>query len=102
MQTIRNLMWHYVGLVRSETRLIRAIRELDHLRLNIEDFYRKARLSDGLIGLRNAVQTALLVSRAAQRNRTSRGCHFREDAHPFQGGAPPDEGDPLTGTGTPD
>ncbi|HXV76510.1 MAG TPA: L-aspartate oxidase [Candidatus Polarisedimenticolaceae bacterium] len=79
MQTIRTLMWHYVGLVRNEHRLTRAIRELTHLALSIEDFYRRARLTDGLIGLRNAIQVALLVARSAHHNRTSRGCHYRED-----------------------
>ncbi|NIM02204.1 MAG: L-aspartate oxidase [Acidobacteria bacterium] len=79
MQTIRNLMWHYVGLVRSEERLNRATRELVNLRMNIEDFYRRARVTDDLVGLRNSVQTALLVAWAAQRNRASRGCHYRED-----------------------
>jgi L-aspartate oxidase len=82
MQTIRNLMWHYAGLVRSEHRLSRAIRELRHLWLEIEDFYRKTRLSEGLIGLRNSVQAALLVSYAAHRNTANRGCHFREDNLP--------------------
>jgi L-aspartate oxidase len=75
-------MWHYAGLVRNEHRLNRAIRELRHLWLEIEDFYRKSRLSDGLIGLRNSIQAALLVSYAAHRNITSRGCHFREDDFP--------------------
>jgi L-aspartate oxidase len=82
MHSVRNLMWHYVGLVRSEYRLNRAIRDLRQLWLDIEEFYRKTRLSDGLIGLRNSVQTALIVAYAAHRNRTSRGCHFREDSHP--------------------
>lgn len=86
MQTIRNLMWHYAGLVRSEHRLNRAIRELRHLWLEIEDFYRKTRLSDDLIGLRNSIQSALLVTYAAHRNTTSRGCHFWEDD--FTGGIP--------------
>ena len=81
MQTMRNLMWHYVGLVRSEYRLNRAIRDLRQLWLDIEEFYRKTRLSDGLIGLRNSVQTALIVAYAAHRNRVSRGCHYREDEH---------------------
>ncbi len=81
MQSVRNLMWHYVGLVRSEYRLTRAIRDLRQLWLDIEEFYRKTRLNDGLIGLRNSVQTALIVAYAAHRNRVSRGCHYREDSH---------------------
>src|SRR5215203_1197140 len=80
MQTIQNIMWHYVGLVRSGDRLSRAIRELRHLWNEIETFYRTTRLSDGLIGLRNAVEVALIVAQAAQHNRQSRGCHYRQDS----------------------
>ncbi len=91
MQNIRNLMWHYVGLVRSEYRLNRAVRELRQLWLDIEDFYRKTRLSDGLIGLRNSVQAALIVARAAQQNKISRGAHYREDSHQVEQVARPPE-----------
>jgi L-aspartate oxidase len=80
MQTIQNIMWHYVGLVRSGDRLSRAIRELRHLWNEIETFYRTTKLSDGLIGLRNAVEVALIVAQAAQHNRQSRGCHYRQDS----------------------
>jgi L-aspartate oxidase len=80
MQTIQNIMWHYVGLIRSGDRLSRAIRELSHLQNEIETFYRKTKLSDGLIGLRNAVEVALIIARAARHNRQSRGCHYRTDA----------------------
>ena len=80
MQTIQNIMWHYVGLVRSGERLSRAIRELRHLWNEIETFYRTTKLSDGLIGLRNAVEVALIVAQAAQHNRQSRGCHYRQDS----------------------
>jgi len=89
MQTIRNVMWHYVGLVRNAPRLDRAVRELRHLWLNVEGFYRQARLSDGLIGLRNAVQAGLIVARGALRNTTSRGCHFREDSRAARNATPP-------------
>jgi L-aspartate oxidase len=95
METIRNLMWHYVGLVRSSYRLSRAIRELTSLLLNIEDFYRKTRLTDDLIGLRNGVQAALIVARAAHINRTSRGCHYREDSLQTPAGSPPVANDQL-------
>ncbi len=80
MQTIQNIMWHYVGLVRSGDRLSRAIRELRHLQNEIEMFYRRTKLSDGLIGLRNAVEAALIIAQAARHNRQSRGCHYRTDA----------------------
>lgn len=80
MQTIRNIMWHYVGLVRSEHRLTRALRELGHLSSEIEAFYRKTRITDGLIGLRNSAQAALTVARAARTNPRSRGCHYRDDS----------------------
>jgi L-aspartate oxidase len=85
MQTIQNIMWHYVGLVRSGDRLSRAIRELRHLWNEIETFYRRTKLSDGLIGLRNAIEVALIVAQAAQHNRQSRGCHYRRDAVSYEG-----------------
>ena len=80
MQTIQNIMWHYVGLVRNAERLQRATRELRHLWNEIETFYRTTSLSDGLIGLRNAVEVALIVTNAALHNRHSLGCHYREDS----------------------
>ncbi|MDP3450976.1 MAG: hypothetical protein Q8R87_10365, partial [Anaerolineaceae bacterium] len=70
----------YVGLERNSERLARAIRELRHMWSEIETFYRTTRLSDGLIGLRNAVEVSLTIARAALHNRQSRGCHYREDA----------------------
>ena len=90
MQTIQNIMWHYVGLVRNADRLSRAIRELRHLWNEIETFYRTTKLSDGLIGLRNSIEVALIVAQAAQHNRQSRGCHYRQDAVSVEG-----EGDRL-------
>jgi L-aspartate oxidase len=80
METIQNIMWYYAGLVRSADRLSRAIRELRHLWSEIETFYRATKLSDGLIGLRNAVEVALLVAQAARHNRQNRGCHYRQDS----------------------
>ena len=66
--------------LRTADRLSRAIRELRHLWNEIETFYRSTKLSDGLIGLRNAVEVALIVAQAAQHNRQSRGCHYRQDS----------------------
>lgn len=79
-RTIQNTMWLYVGLARSRRRLDRAQRELNHLWVMIDDFYRTAQLNDDLIGLRNMAQAARIVTAAASTNRTSRGSHYREDA----------------------
>ncbi len=78
MSSIKHIMWNYVGLVRTTPRLERALRELNGLETEIEQFYRKTRLSDDLIGLRNAVRTALIVTNAAWQNKRSMGCHYRE------------------------
>lgn len=77
MGTIQQIMWNYVGLMRTTSRLARALRELRHLETEIEEFYRRSVLTDELIGLRNAVRTAVIVSAAAWANKKSMGCHYR-------------------------
>jgi len=79
MSTIQHIMWNYVGLVRNTHRLQRALNELRHLENEIERFYRIAHLSDSLIGLRNAVRAAAIITIAAWKNKTSTGCHYREE-----------------------
>ncbi len=78
MSSIKNMMWNYVGLVRTTDRLNRALRELRNLESEIERFYRSSKLTDGLIGLRNAARTAVIVTMAAWENKQSMGCHYRE------------------------
>ena len=78
LSSIKHSMWNYVGLVRTTNRLSRAIRELRALETETERFYRIARINDGLIGLRNAVRTATIVTMAAWENKESMGCHYRE------------------------
>ncbi len=78
MSSIKHIMWNYVGLVRTTRRLERAVHELHNLRTEIERFYRVTRLTDALIGLRNAVQASIIVTAAAWENKRSMGCHHRE------------------------
>jgi L-aspartate oxidase len=78
LSSIKHIMWNYVGLIRTTPRLARAIRELRALETEIEGFYRISRITDGLIGLRNAVRTATIVTLAAWENKASMGCHHRE------------------------
>jgi L-aspartate oxidase len=75
---LQHMMWNYVGLVRTTNRLDRALRELRYLETEIERFYRVSRVTDELIGLRNAVRSAVIVAAAAWENKSSMGCHYRE------------------------
>ena len=78
MSSIKHVMWNYVGLVRTQRRLNRAIEALRNLEVEIERFYRAAAMTDELVGLRNAVRVALIVTLAAWANPESRGAHYRE------------------------
>lgn len=78
MSVIKNIMWNYTGLIRTTDRLQRAIRELRHLESEIERFYRAVKLTDDIIGLRNAVRAAIIVTISAWENKTSVGCHYRQ------------------------
>jgi len=79
LSLVRQTMWNYAGIVRSDRRLTRARRILLELREEVQSFYSDCRLSPDLIELRNAVQTALLVVHAAKLNPDSKGCHFVVD-----------------------
>lgn len=80
--TIRQTMWNYVGLVRTAKRLTRARHILGSLEAEIEDFYAKAEMSDDIVGLRNGIRAAMVITQAALEARQSRGCHYRADEKP--------------------
>lgn len=73
---IKHTMWNYVGLVRTKPRLHRAQQIFRHLSTEIEDFYRKAKMTKEIIQLRNGVTTAYAITNFAIEDRTSRGCHY--------------------------
>ncbi|MEA1936821.1 MAG: L-aspartate oxidase [Patescibacteria group bacterium] len=73
---VKSIMWNYVGIVRTSERLERAVADLNYLNHRVEKFYRYAQLSQDLLELRNGIQTALIIAKAAKRNNESRGCHY--------------------------
>lgn len=76
MITIQTIMWNYVGIKRSKKRLQRALADLNYLRHRIERFYQRSFLTDEVVELRNSVETAVLIARAALSNTKSLGCHY--------------------------
>jgi len=74
--TLKQTMWNYVGLSRSQNRLARARAMFLELQDEVSRFYKNAKLHDELIGLRNAVEVAFMVLNASSRNKQSVGCFY--------------------------
>ena len=77
-RTIQSTMWNYAGIIRSQSRLLRAQADLNYLSHRIEQFYKSARLTRRIIELRDGVLTASIIVTAALANPVSRGCHYME------------------------
>ena len=76
---IRNTMWNYVGISRTDARLRRAFEDMRDLVRHIHDFYKRTRISRRLVDLFHGSQTAYVITQAAMRNPVSIGCHHRVD-----------------------
>jgi len=80
-ESVRRVMWDLVGIVRTDQRLTVAARRLALLREEIEQDYRRLRLSSDLIELRNIALVGALIVASARRRPESRGLHYNLD-HP--------------------
>jgi L-aspartate oxidase len=79
VEQVREIMWDTAGIIRTEDDLTRGWEALSLMAIEVERVYRRAKLSDELVGLRNMIHCGLLIIEHARRNRQSRGCHFRGD-----------------------
>lgn len=75
--SIRHIMWNYVGICRTGSRLKRAFEELRDLSRHLHDFYKNTPISKPIIDLFHGSQAAYIITQKALLNTKSIGCHYR-------------------------
>jgi len=79
LKELQLIMSDYVGIVRTDVRLERAMKRLDLLFEETEELYRSTKVSPQLCELRNLITVAYLIVKSAQFRKESRGLHYNTD-----------------------
>lgn len=85
LKELQQIMSDYVGIVRNDVRLARAMKRLDLLFEETEALYRSTRVSPQLCELRNLITVGYLIVKGAHFRKESRGLHYNTD-HPEKSG----------------
>jgi L-aspartate oxidase len=76
---IEQIMSYYVGIVRSNLRLKRALDRLEIIYHETENLYQHSTVSQRLCELRNTIQVGYLIIKMARQRKESRGLHYNSD-----------------------
>ncbi len=76
---LQTVMWRYVGIVRTNERLAKALEQVEQIEAKTAELYANGILSASLLELRNMALTARLIIISAQSRKESRGLHYNLD-----------------------
>ncbi len=76
---LQSIMSNYVGIVRSNLRLKRALDRLEIIYQETEELYEKSILTVKICELRNLINVAYLIIKMAMKRKESRGLHYSID-----------------------
>ncbi len=79
LKELQLVMSDYVGIVRNNVRLNRAMKRIDLLYEETENLYRTTTVSPQLLELRNMITVGYLIIKGATFRRESRGLHYNTD-----------------------
>jgi len=83
LKELQQVMSDYVGIVRNNVRLQRAMKRIDLLFDETEGLYQTTNVSPQLLELRNMISVGYLITKGASFRKESRGLHFNTD-YPFK------------------
>ncbi len=76
---LQTLMSNYVGILRNNERLDRALDRLNILYKESEELYKRSKISVKLLELRNLINVAYTIIKSAKLRKESRGLHYNTD-----------------------
>ncbi|MGZ5191991.1 MAG: L-aspartate oxidase, partial [Flavisolibacter sp.] len=79
LKELQQVMSDYVGIVRNNVRLARAMKRIDLLYEETEELYQATTVSPQLLELRNMITVGYLIIKGAAFRKESRGLHFNTD-----------------------